>query len=86
MKEIEIRMRFKLLVDPKLELDTVHRSVKEWIKKSTMSYEIEGEKFSAPVRLQEIETSSENHSYITQTKCQDDGKEENHIKTKIHVP
>lgn len=86
MKEIEIRMKFKLEVDANLTLASVHNSWKEWVNNSNLKYQIKSEEFSAPLKLIEIETSSENLSYITLTRYDKFPNEENHIKTKIHVP
>ena len=86
MKEVEIRMKFKVEVDSNLTLNSIHNSWKEWVNQSNLKYQIKSEEFSAPLKLIEIETSSENLSYITLTRYDKYGKEENHIKTKIHVP
>lgn len=86
MKEIEIKMKLKVDVDANLTLHSIHHSVKEWMNQSNINYQLKGEDFQAPIRLIEIETSSENLSYITLTRYDKFPNEENHIKTKIHVP
>lgn len=85
MTKIEIQLKLRVEVDPNVTLQSVHNSFKEWIEASNLHYQIQGQETAVPFELMEIESSSENLSYITLTRYDKDRKEENHIKTKIHV-
>ena len=86
MTKIEIKLKIQVEVDPAITLQSVHNTVKEWLNESKIHYQVKGEEKSSPLRLVELETSAENLSYITLTRFDKYGLEENHIKTKIHVP